>query len=133
MDDSTPGTTRPSGGTHVTGRRTRLRPGLEARYETVHARIPEPVFEALRACGVVSWRIWRDGRSLFHCIETERGYDAMVERIVALGPIDPEWDATIAALLEQDEEADALLPAVWTMDRTRQYAGAAGTGPAAPA
>jgi len=118
---------------HVTGRRTRLRPGAETRYDAVHASIPTAVFDALRSCGVVRWQIWRDGRTLFHLIETEGPYGAMVERVVAQGPIDSEWDATIGALLEQGEGSDVILPLLWTMTRTAQYAGAAGESLAAPA
>ncbi len=130
---STPDTTPGRGGHHVTARRTRLLPGTETRYETVHARIPVPVFDALRSCGVVRWQIWRDGRSLFHLIETEQGYEAMVERILGLGPVDPAWDATIAALLEEGEGSDEILPLLWTMTGTAQYAGGAGAKPSAGA
>lgn len=127
--DNAPG----RGAVHVTGRRTRLRPGMETRYETVHATIPPAVLEALRSCGVVRWQIWRDGRALFHLIESEDRYEVMVERIIGLGPIDPAWDATIAALLEEGDDCDEILPLVWTMTGAVQHAGAAGGLPAAPA
>jgi L-rhamnose mutarotase len=107
---------RESNATHQTGRRTTLRAGLEEAYENVHARIPEPVERALRDSGVVHWNIWRDGRFLYHSIETTDGYEAMVEAITSLGPIDLEWDELIASLLEQSPGADVVLPRVWSMD-----------------
>ncbi|WP_328472846.1 L-rhamnose mutarotase [Streptomyces sp. NBC_00448] len=126
--------TEPAGkAVHVTGRRTRLRPGMEARYASVHAAVPPAVLRALRTCGVVRWQIWRDGRGLFHLIESEDRYEVMVERILGLGPIDPEWDRIIAALLEEGEGSDELLPLIWTMVGSEQFAGAAGETLAAPA
>ena len=50
---------------------TRLAPGREQEYEQVHAVIPEDLDKALREAGVHTWRIWRDGRDLFHVVEVE--------------------------------------------------------------
>lgn len=109
--------------TTVTGRRTTLREGREDDYARIHAAIPARVEAALRACGVVSWRIWRDGRLLFHAVETTEGYDTMVGAITALGPIDADWDLLIASLLDSEPGADVILPSVWSMDATGQTSG----------
>jgi L-rhamnose mutarotase len=104
----------------IVGWRTRLLPGAEDDYSRIHRRIPEPVAAALRDAGVVEWRIWRDGTTLFHTIETTHGRDEMGRRMAALGPIDPEWDARIAAMLDPEEGASALIPLVWGMDAESQ-------------
>lgn len=104
----------------TTGRRTTLRPGREFDYETVHARIPDVVAEALRRAGVVRWTIWRDGSHLFHAVDTTHGYAAMLAAVASMGPLDPDWDEVVTSMLESGDGADVLLPAVWTMDRTSQ-------------
>ena len=101
--------------------RTRLRPGQEEAYSRVHRNIPEAVATALRRSGVISWRIWRDGPTLFHVIETRDGRDAMGERMAALGPIDPEWDARIATMLDDREGSSVMPTLVWGMDESRQF------------
>ena len=103
-----------------TGRRTVIRPGREAEYEAVHAAVPQAVLEGLRAAGVVRWTIWRDGRTLFHAIDTVAGYPALLVALHEIGPIDRAWDAVVADLLDQEPGSDVLLPAVWTMDGSGQ-------------
>jgi L-rhamnose mutarotase len=103
------------------GRRTRLLPGTEERYEQVHNRIPEPVAAALRTAGVVRWRIWRDGLSLFHVIETTDGIEEMGRRMSHIGPVDPAWDELIATMIDPAEESHCALPLVWGMDEQRQF------------
>jgi L-rhamnose mutarotase len=105
---------------YQTGRRTILRHGHEAAYEAVHASVPQVVVDALREAGVLRWTIWRDGLALFHAIETVAGYPALLEALGRVGPLDTAWDAVIADLLEHAPGADAVLPAVWTMDRATQ-------------
>lgn len=107
----------------IVGWRTRLLPGSEEAYMRTHSRIPDAVAEALRAAGVVDWRIWRDGLTLFHVIETRDGRDAMGERMAAIGPIDPDWDELIATMVDQAEDSGALLPLVWGMDDGGQFSG----------
>lgn len=97
----------------VEGFRTRLRPGAAAEYRRVHASIPEPLADALASCGLISWRIWIDGETLFHAIETRDGREAMVERMSKLPPVDPAWDALIATLVDPSPEAASALDAVW--------------------
>lgn len=103
------------------GRRTRLLPGKEEEYDRVHARIPEPVAAALRTAGVVRWRIWRDGLTLFHVIETTQGIEEMSRRMSRIGPVDPAWDELIATMVAADEGSSAALPLVWGMDEHRQF------------
>lgn len=100
---------------HIDGYRTRLRPGQAEHYRRVHASIPEPVAAALRASGLVSWRIWIDGETLFHAIETTDGRAAMLRRMAAMGALDPEWDALIATLVDDAPEASQPLPLVWEL------------------
>jgi len=50
---------------------TKLKPGKEAEYESVHAVIPPELDTALRAAGVRTWRIWRTGLDLFHVVEVD--------------------------------------------------------------
>lgn len=99
----------------VEGFRTRLRPSAAAEYRRVHASIPEQLAAALAECGLVSWRIWIDGETLFHAIETRDGRDAMVERMSRRPPVDPAWDALIDTLVDPDPAAAAPLDAVWEL------------------
>lgn len=105
------------------GYRTRLKPGQLERYTTAHARVPEPLAEALRSAGVVEWRIWSDGETLFHTIETAHGREAMGEAMAALGPIDPEWDELIATMVDDAPGSSAVLPLVWHLDAGSQGPG----------
>ena len=50
---------------------TVLKPGKETDYDRIHAAIPPELDAALRAAGVHQWRIWRDGRDLFHVVECD--------------------------------------------------------------
>ncbi|WP_144711302.1 L-rhamnose mutarotase [Curtobacterium pusillum] len=96
--------------------RTRLRAGSEAEYERVHASIPAPLAERLRAAGVHDWTIWRDGQDLVHLIEVE-DYRAM-RRALADDPVNAEWQAVINPLLEADDDYsgdDDGVPLVWTL------------------
>jgi L-rhamnose mutarotase len=95
---------------------TRLKPGREADYERVHAEIPAELDAALRKAGVHSWRIWRDGRDLFHVIEVD-DYQAM-RRALADHPANVPWQARMAELLEiQDDYSgkDKGIKQVWEL------------------
>ncbi|TDP96668.1 L-rhamnose mutarotase [Labedaea rhizosphaerae] len=95
---------------------TKLKPGKEAEYERVHAVIPAELDEALRAAGVRSWRIWRDGLDLFHVVEVD-DYQAM-RHALADHPANVPWQARMAELLavEDDYSGDDMgLHQVWEL------------------
>jgi L-rhamnose mutarotase len=102
--------------TSVIAWRTRLLPGQEEAYTRTHRRVPETLATALRESGVVEWRIWRDGLTLVHLIETTHGKAEMERRMRQLRPSDPEWDALIATMVDQDPSTMVELPLIWGLD-----------------
>jgi L-rhamnose mutarotase len=96
--------------------RTRLAAGKEDEYEKVHAVIPTELDAALREAGVHSWRIWRDGRDLFHVIEV-RDYRHM-RSFLREHPANLPWQARMARLLEIEDDysgQDSGIPLVWEL------------------
>jgi L-rhamnose mutarotase len=95
---------------------TRLAPGMEERYEAVHAVIPVELDAALRAAGVHSWRIWRDRRDLFHVVEVD-DYQRM-RHFLRDHPANVPWQGRMAELLEVPDDysgADTGLALVWQL------------------
>ena len=95
---------------------TRLKPGREQEYEDVHAVIPRELDAALRAAGVTDWRIWRDGRDLFHLVECE-DYRGMRDQLRE-HPANVPWQARMAELLEVADDyggTDRGLRLVWEL------------------
>ncbi|WP_125616061.1 L-rhamnose mutarotase [Specibacter cremeus] len=95
---------------------TRLKPGKEAEYDAVHARISDELEAALRAAGVTDWHIWRSGRELFHVVEVD-DYRAM-RRALATNPVNIAWQAVMGELLEVEDDYTGLdrgLPTVWKL------------------
>ncbi|WP_030438013.1 L-rhamnose mutarotase [Actinoplanes subtropicus] len=95
---------------------TRLRAGKEEEYEAVHAVIPPELDEALRAAGVHSWRIWRDGLDLFHLVEVD-DYRKM-RAYLRDHPANVPWQARMAELLEVEDDysgQDDGLHLVWRL------------------
>jgi L-rhamnose mutarotase len=95
---------------------TRLRAGKEDEYEAVHAVIPPALDEALRAAGVRSWRIWRDGLDLFHLVEVD-DYRRM-RAYLRDHPANVPWQARMAELLEVEDDysgEDDGLHLVWSL------------------
>lgn len=93
---------------------TRLKPGEEAAYDAAHAVIPDDLDAALRAAGVQSWRIWRDGRELFHVVEVD-DYQKMRHELRD-HPANVPWQAKMAELLEVEDDYsgdDMGLQLVW--------------------
>ena len=114
---STPGAGRTIGRPfHRIALHTRLKPGKESEYEEVHATIPAELDAALRAAGVHAWRIWRDGRDLFHVVEVEdykRMRDALRDH-----PANLPWQARMAELLEVEDDysgTDSGIKLVWEL------------------
>ena len=95
---------------------TRIAEGHEEDYEREHARIPDELDAALRAAGVHAWRIWRDGRDIFHLVEVE-DYRAMRRRL-AEDPANQRWQEHINQFLEVVDdyggEDDGIRP-VWSL------------------
>jgi L-rhamnose mutarotase len=95
---------------------TRLAPGMEEEYERVHAVIPPELDTALREAGVHAWRIWRDGRDLFHVVEVE-DYQRM-RRALRDHPANLPWQARMARLLEVEDDYsgnDSGIGLVWEL------------------
>lgn len=95
---------------------TRLKPGKETEYDTVHAHISDELDAALRAAGVTGWNIWRSGRDLFHVVEVT-DYQAMRKEL-ALNPVNIAWQAVMAQLLEVEDDYsgnDMGLAKVWEL------------------
>lgn len=95
---------------------TRLAPGMEEEYERVHAVIPTDLDAALREAGVHAWRIWRDGRDLFHVVEVE-DYQRM-RHFLSDHPANVPWQARMAALLEVEDDYsgdDSGIGLVWEL------------------
>lgn len=97
----------------VVALRTRLKPGSEKDYERLHAVIPNVLDAALRAGGVRSWRIWRDGLDLFHVIEVD-DFTAM-EAYVHAQPIHAEWSVSTNSLLDLEASGHGPLTLVWQL------------------
>lgn len=97
---------------------TRLKPGKEKEYDEVHAVIPEELAARLRAVGVSDWRIWRNGRELFHLVEVE-DYRAM-RQALADDPVNQAWQERMAELLEVEDDYsgdDSGIGGVWSLRR----------------
>jgi L-rhamnose mutarotase len=95
---------------------TRLAPGKEEEYERVHAVIPTDLDAALREAGVRSWRIWRDGRDLFHVVEVE-DYQRM-RHLLRDHPANIPWQERMSQLLEVEDDYsgnDMGLHQVWEL------------------
>lgn len=95
---------------------TRLKPGKEAEYDRVHARISDQLDAALREAGVESWSIWRSGRELFHVVEVA-DYQGMRKQL-ATNPVNIEWQAVMSELLEVEDDYsgdDLGLTQVWEL------------------
>ena len=95
---------------------TVLKPGHESEYEQLHATVPAPLAARLRLAGVRDWRIWRDGRDLFHLIDVE-DYQEM-RRALAADPVNAEWQALVNPLLAQPDDYsgnDDGLTRLWSL------------------
>jgi L-rhamnose mutarotase len=79
------------------GLRTRLKPGMEERYERAHEAVWPEMLEAIRSAGVREYVIFRDGLDLFHCIECDDYDGAMAE--LARQPVNERWQAEMAPMM----------------------------------
>jgi L-rhamnose mutarotase len=95
---------------------TRLKPGKEQEYESVHAVIPADLDAALREAGVHSWQIWRDGLDLFHVVEVD-DYRRMRD-LLREHPANVPWQARMAELLDVSDDysgTDSGIRPVWEL------------------
>jgi L-rhamnose mutarotase len=96
---------------------TVLKPGRESDYDAIHRTISAELAAALVENGVSDWRIWRDGRHVFHLVDV-RDYHAMRAGLRDL-PVNIAWQEQIAPLFEvADDYAgdDDGLPSVWSLN-----------------
>jgi len=93
---------------------TVLKAGHEEEYVALHRVIPDDVVLALREHGVSDWRIWRDGRHVFHLVEVD-DYQAMRAGLRD-DPANAAWQATVGPLFDVPDSYrgdDAGLGLVW--------------------
>jgi L-rhamnose mutarotase len=81
---------------------TVLQPGREADYESIHETIPSEVAAALAEHGVTDWRIWRDGRHLFHLIDVA-DYQAM-RYALRDHPANVRWQDAVGPMHEKADD-----------------------------
>ena len=96
---------------------TVLKAGREADYDRIHAMIPDELAAALREAGVHNWRIWRDGRHLFHLVDCD-DYAAM-RHFMRDHAANIPWQAQMADLLEVEDDYsgnDNGLGLVWSLE-----------------
>lgn len=111
---------------------TRLAPGKEADYDRIHAVIPPELDAALRAAGVLDWRIWRSGLDLFHVVDCE-DYAAM-RAFLREHPANVPWQARMGELLDVPDDysgSDSGITQVWQLP-AEPVASAAPAEPAVP-
>jgi L-rhamnose mutarotase len=100
------------------GLHTRLKPGMEERYDAAHAAVWPEVLAAIRAAGVTKWRIFRDGLDLFHYIECE-DYERAIAELADL-PVNIRWQAEMAPMMEVAHDYSGAssdrLPVIFRLD-----------------
>jgi len=84
---------------------TRLAPGRERDYEFFHRAIPADLDRAMRAAGVLGWRIYRDGSTLTHVVEAcDR---ARMRAALESDPVNRGWQEQVAPFLAAAQAAPA--------------------------
>ena len=95
---------------------TVLTQGREADYDAVHGVIPETVARKLRAAGVRDWRIWRDGRHVFHLVDVV-DYEAM-RATLRDDPDNIAWQETVGPFFDRPdsyEGGDDGISLLWSL------------------
>ena len=93
-----------------------LREGVEDRYDSAHARIPDDLLAAHQRAGIRDWQIWRSGRHLFHLVDCD-DFAAAREQLEG-DPANERWQAVIGDYVDHFELTDSgewALPLVWRM------------------
>jgi L-rhamnose mutarotase len=85
--------------TERVGLHTRLRPGVEDRYDELHRSVWPDVLTAIKRAGITRWLIFRDGLDLFHYVECA-DYDAAIAELAG-DPVNVRWQAEVAPLMER--------------------------------
>jgi L-rhamnose mutarotase len=102
--------------------RTRLAPGRADDYVRFHRAIPADLDRAMRAAGVIGWRIHRSGLVLTHVVEA-RGRERTLALLEA-DPVNQAWQRQVAPYLDPAPEgtpeqaassADARGELIWDM------------------
>ena len=104
---------------------TVLKAGCEDAYDAVHRQVPPDLVDALRSHGVSEWRIWRDGRHVFHLVTVD-DYQAMRAGLRDL-PVNVAWQDRVGPLFDVPDSYagdDDGLPLLWSLGE--QVVGAAG-------
>jgi L-rhamnose mutarotase len=78
------------------GLHTRLKPGVEDRYEAHHKDVWPEVLAGMRRAGIAQYVIFRDGLDLFHFIECD-DYDSAIAKL-AQSPTNQRWEAEMAPM-----------------------------------
>lgn len=79
------------------GLHTRLKPGVEERYEDYHREVWPDVLAVIRRAGITKYVIFRDGLDLFHYIECD-DYDRAISDL-AIDPVNLRWQAEMAPMM----------------------------------
>src|SRR5258708_23695836 len=79
------------------GLHTRLKPGVEARYDEYHRAVWPDVLKAIRQVGITKYVIFRDGLDLFHYVECD-DYDRAIADL-AHDPVNVRWQAEMAPMM----------------------------------
>ena len=79
------------------GLHTRLKPGVEDRYEEYHRLVWPDVLKAIRRVGITKYVIFRDGLDLFHYIECV-DYDRAIAELGG-DPANIRWQAEMAPMM----------------------------------
>lgn len=99
------------------GLHTRLKPGVEERYDRYHAAVWPEVLAAIKRVGVTKWLIFRDGLDLFHYIEVP-DYDAAIAEL-AQDPVNQRWQAEMGPMMEVAHDysgkSDDRLPIIFEL------------------
>jgi L-rhamnose mutarotase len=79
------------------GLHTRLKPGVEERYEEYHRAVWPEVLQAIRRVGITKYVIFRDGLDLFHYIECQ-DYDHAIAEL-ARDAVNIRWQKEMAPMM----------------------------------
>jgi L-rhamnose mutarotase len=99
---------------------TRLHEDALEAYDQLHAEVPADLLQALADAGVRDWRIWRDGRDVFHWLDVE-DYQVMREKLRD-HPANVAWQARVTPLQSTPDDYsgdDDGLPFVWSFRQQR--------------